>query len=279
MHRCGGRVTKWLEDIGGTPVGDGWWSVPDAVIAAVNFNPVTVADTGTVNISAYGGPSISVSYRRTHEVLGAPPSSGFGITQTSVRLYWNGTTWVTSQAAAVWLTEAPPNGVQFDQRTVTTQEAWCETVVVKEAWTEKVVEQEFVPAQGSPTIEVPNPDYKPERTITRPAKVCTAPGGDEAGDGSGDTGDVVDTGDPAGGTDGQTVADTGNTDAQVITAVLAADDPAVSGPVADTGGEAAGRHTGLLLAAAGLGGVGLAALGALGRNRLPAASRSSRNDR
>jgi hypothetical protein len=246
----GAAVLQWLANIGATDKGGGWWHVPDSVIAAVNFNPVTVPDTGPVNLNVYGGPNITVQYRKTHDVLGTPPPY-WGIQQSQM-LYWNGSTWVVSQSAAAWVTVAPDHGEQFDQRTVTTQEAWCETVVVREAWTETVIDQEFVPAQGTPTIEVPNPDYVPARSIEHPAVVCTV------------TPPVVD--DPV--VDDPVVEDS---------AVLAdpdATDP-VAGPVADTGGEAAGCNAGpLMIGAAALMGAGLAAIAALGltRKRQPASN-------
>jgi hypothetical protein len=166
------QVTDWLAQVGGRDLGGGWWEVPDAVIAAVNFNPVTVADTGTVGLQVYGGPNVTVSYKKSQEILSSAPTSGFGITQTSVRLFWNGTTWVANQSAAAWVTKAPAHGVKFDERTITDKAEWCEDVEVEPARTEIVVDQEAVPAKGEPKIEVDNPDYVPAKTIEHDAVVC-----------------------------------------------------------------------------------------------------------
>lgn len=110
-------VLAWLEKIGAQDVGGGWWAIPDSVIAAVDFNPLTVADTGTVRLTSYGGPNVTVEYRKTQELTFDEPDGKYYLTQHD-QLYWNGSRWVSGRDNAVWVTEAPAGGVRFDSRTV-----------------------------------------------------------------------------------------------------------------------------------------------------------------
>jgi len=129
-------VKDWLVKIGAEPTGGGWWAIPDQVIRDEqhNFNPLTVADTGTVSMSLYGGPSVTVRYRKTQDLTFEQPGSGaFHIAQSDP-LYWNGTSWVRGSGNAAWVTDAPEGGKQYDTRTVPDPDkpAWDETVYATE---------------------------------------------------------------------------------------------------------------------------------------------------
>lgn len=68
---------------------------------------------------------------------------------------------------------------QYDgqSRWVETKAAWSETVETKPAWDETVIVTPEIPAVGTETIEVNNPDYIPAttRNINHPAVTCPAP--------------------------------------------------------------------------------------------------------
>jgi hypothetical protein len=131
-------VLDWFEAIGAEELGDGWWHLPMEIVNGIpGFNPVTVPDTGTLSLSVYGGPDFTVEYSKTQLIIDAPIPNAVQQTQ---RLFWNGTTWVTNQNSAAWVTEAPQGGVQFDHREVEESPGWTETV--REAWTETVVDRE-----------------------------------------------------------------------------------------------------------------------------------------
>lgn len=136
-------IATWLGISVGT-AGE-WVQLPDVIVNSAGINPFNVLPTGDVNLSAYGGPNVTVNYRITAiEVHDTPPGELFqqgpfpGANKT---LYYTGGVASQTETDAIytavnpgdnWVPFGEPqlgNGNEIPCPTTTTTEVTTTTVV------------------------------------------------------------------------------------------------------------------------------------------------------
>lgn len=123
QHRT--KVQTWLTSIGATDNGNDWWQLPDSVVNAAHVNPLTIAQTGSVGLGAYGGPNVTVNYHITkvEGYVTLPAGALFYQTQNGT-IYLSGadpnTDFSTDAEDAIWVNEsdAPAGWTAFATQTV-----------------------------------------------------------------------------------------------------------------------------------------------------------------
>jgi len=113
------KLVAWLTNIGAANLGNNWWQLPDATVAAAGINPFNVAQSGNVNTSAYGGPAVTVSYQITGiETYDQPPAGSFVSLGNQTVYYTGGTTFSLVANNAIWTKDTPAGYSSFASRTV-----------------------------------------------------------------------------------------------------------------------------------------------------------------
>jgi hypothetical protein len=107
------KLVTWLTSIGATHLDGDWWQLPDSIVAKAGINPFKVNPTGNVNMSAYGGPSVTVPYQITGiETYDTPPAGNSFVNIGNQTVYYTGGTSFSLNASdAIWVnTTTPPAG-------------------------------------------------------------------------------------------------------------------------------------------------------------------------
>lgn len=155
------KLVTWLNKIGATNLGGNWWQLPDAVVAAAGVNPFNVAQSGSVNMNAYGGPSVTVSYQITGiETYDQPPAGSFVSLGNQTVYYTGGTSFSLNASDAIWVNGSLAGWNSFDARSV--NDADTVTPYNNGNWTTDVNPAGFTKVDQRTVIDQPKTDERTE---------------------------------------------------------------------------------------------------------------------
>lgn len=165
-----------------------WYTVPDDIVNAAGVNPLTIAHTGIVPLSAYGYtgyPTPNVPYRITSvDISTTPPSGSLFVTNHNVTIYYTGAgnNPSTNPANAVWVNEsdAPSGWTEFATQTVTSSSSYHDNGVT--AWSDSNTVPPSSPALPSNGRWVYTGTSRDKVGTGSPAWTETYPNGVQIGD-------------------------------------------------------------------------------------------------